>query len=43
MRGLDEGKGGYDDIPKLQVDNEEIMEADEEFEASTRRGSVQDR
>jgi len=43
VRGPDAGSGGYADIPKLEVNDvwdEKILEADEEFERSTYRGSV---
>jgi len=45
MRGPDAGRGGYEDIPQLDFDKpeiheERILEADEEYEKSTRKGSV---
>lgn len=45
VRGPDAGKGGYEDIPLLDFDKpeiheERILEADEEYERSTRKGSI---
>lgn len=44
LRGPDAGKGGYADIPELEekqeIYDERILEADEEYERSTRKGSI---
>lgn len=43
LRGPDAGAGGYADIPKLETNevyDEKILEADEEYERSTVRGSI---
>lgn len=44
IRGPDAGKGGYEDIPDLdknvEIYDEKILEADEEYERSTHKGSL---